>query len=225
MSIHRCSLPGPDRVAPSRPIVAINGIEIPRTAVARYEYPQSRDQAHAIRRARPWAQDVGASTMEHLCRWLSHTAVSEMIQKTTWVIPAVQSVHILAVAVVMASVLMLDLRLLGVVGNDTTVAVLEKRFLPPVWIALLVLLISGVVLIIGEPRRELLNTLFRIKMLMVVVVALLTLLLQRRARGEVGYWEASPAGRISVKGLALVSLILWTAILTAGRWIAYTMDA
>jgi hypothetical protein len=61
-------------------------------------------------------------------------------------------------------------------------------------------------------------------MLMLIVVALLTLFLQRRAKEDTGYWEASAKNIATAKSIALVSLILWTAILTAGRWIAYTTE-
>lgn len=156
--------------------------------------------------------------------WLAHTAFSGLIQKVTWIIPLVQSFHILCIAVVMTSVLMLDLRLLGVVGRSVPIAGAERRFLPPVWIALLGLLLSGSVLIAGEPARELLNDVFRLKMLLLVIVVGITLTLQARVRFEEGYWESSSRRRLIVKGLAMVSLILWCAILTCGRWIAYATD-
>ena len=154
------------------------------------------------------------------CKWLATTALSEWIQNTVWVIPMVQSVHILAVAVVMSSVLMMDLRLLGVVGRGASMAELERRFLPPVWIALGVLLVSGIVLIIGEPRRELLNDVFRLKMLMVIIVTGLTLFLRDRVAAS----PSAGAPTVPIKLAALISLMFWLSILTAGRWIAYTVD-
>ncbi len=158
-----------------------------------------------------------AFMMEEICRWISQTAVSQTIQTVTWVIPAIQSLHILAVAIVMSSVLMFDLRVLGLAGRATSLADASRRFLPYLWIALLLLLATGLILIVGEPRRELLNMVFRAKLVMVAVVAALTLVLQRHAREERG---GGPVPKI----IAFLSLILWSAILTAGRWIAYTTD-
>jgi hypothetical protein len=53
-----------------------------------------------------------------ICTWLEQTPVSHAIQVTSWVVPAVQTVHILAIAAVASSALMIDLRLLGLVAAD-----------------------------------------------------------------------------------------------------------
>ena len=71
--------------------------------------------------------------MDPFCKWLTATALSQSIQSVEWMIPAVQTVHILAVAAIMASVLMVDLRLLGVGAREWTIASAAKRFLPFVW--------------------------------------------------------------------------------------------
>ena len=59
-----------------------------------------------------------AQLINSLCVWLDQTALSQAIQATSWAVPTVQTVHILSVAVVITSTLMLDLRLIGVVGVD-----------------------------------------------------------------------------------------------------------
>ena len=64
----------------------------------------------------------------------------------------------------------------------------------------------------------------RLKMLMLVVVVGITLTLQRRADADPHYWESTPRRRTAGKWLAVASMLLWCAILTAGRWIAYTTD-
>jgi len=162
--------------------------------------------------------------MKHFCHWLEHSAWSDTIQNVTWIIPAAQSLHILCIAVVLTSMLMFNLRVLGWIGGDAAVDPLARRYLPPVWIALVGLLLTGAILIIGEPARELLNSVFRLKMLMLLGVVAITLVLARRARAHCAYWERSRSRRRTAMTLAAVSVVLWCAILTAGRWIAYTTD-
>ena len=59
----------------------------------------------------------------------------------SWVVPTVQSVHILAIAIVMSSIAMLDLRLAGFIGRDAIDAgAHQARFYPWIWGALVVLL-------------------------------------------------------------------------------------
>ena len=102
-------------------------------------------------------------TLNSVCVWIDSTALSQAIQNAPWVVPTVQTVHILAIAALMASMLMINLRLAGVVGRDQPLARVSGRFSPVIWWMLPLLLISGIFLIIGEPARALKNIFFRSK--------------------------------------------------------------
>jgi uncharacterized membrane protein len=153
--------------------------------------------------------------------WLASTPLSLLIQNTSWVIPTVQSVHILAIAASVSSILLLDLRVFGVFGRGMSLAAVAQRFVPWVWYSLLALLVSGTILIIGEPGRSLTNPAFQAKIVMIIAVIILTLLLARPLRANEGYWEQSQGRRAAAVAIAAVSLILWSLIVFAGRWIAY----
>jgi len=156
--------------------------------------------------------------MQAFCEWLSNTPLSMAIQNAFWVIPTVQTVHIASIAVVMSSIIMVDLRLLGMAGRSQPVSAVITRYLPWVWVAVLVLLCSGALLIVGEPARELLSEVFWLKMILLVCALALTAGIQRGLRGGGGFWEQR---RLIAGLLAVVSLGVWIAILAAGRWIAY----
>lgn len=154
------------------------------------------------------------------CDMLSQTPVSLWVQTTSWVIPAVQSIHILAIAAVMASIWMLNLRLTGLIGRHVSARVMARRFLPAVWWALPVLLVTGLIMIVGEPARELLSRFFWYKMTMLVMVVLLTIPLSHLVEDRPVAGHA-PARRASVRLIAAGSLMLWVGIVFCGRWIAY----
>ena len=156
--------------------------------------------------------------IQAFCEWLSNTPLSMAIQNAFWVIPTVQTVHIASIAVVMSSILMVDLRLIGIAGRSQPLDAVVGRYVPWVWIAVIVLLGSGILLIVGEPGRELLSDVFWLKMSLLVAALLLTLGIQRGARAGASFWERRRPVAVVV---ALVSLAVWTAILAAGRWIAY----
>lgn len=156
--------------------------------------------------------------IESFCDWLANTSLSLTIQTVMWIIPAVQTVHILCVAIVMSCMAMMDLRLIGVAGRKYSISRTVGRFVPWVWGALPVLLATGIILIIGEPSRELLNPYFRTKMLLLLVVIAVTFVVQRQTKRDATYWETR-RGAATLAGLA--SLLLWVGIITAGRWIAY----
>lgn len=155
------------------------------------------------------------------CDWLSQTPLSMTIQSVEWIIPMVQSVHILAIAVVMSSVVMVDLRLMGLLGHTQSISGLARRFLPWVWWSLVVLLATGVVLIIAEPRRDLLNPVFQAKMLLLLFAMAVTAVFQNTVARNMEIWDLSPQKRRGAWVTAVVSLLVWTAIVGCGRWIAY----
>ncbi|HTX23477.1 MAG TPA: DUF6644 family protein [Steroidobacteraceae bacterium] len=156
--------------------------------------------------------------IESFCSWLSNTPVSQAIQDAFWVIPTVQTVHILAIATVMASVVMVDFRLLGVTARGQTIPDVAHRFLPWIWCAVVVLLLSGTILIIGEPGRELLSQVFWVKMTLLACALAITGAFQYALSRGTPIWENRKA---VVRIAAVASLLIWVAILAAGRWIAY----
>jgi uncharacterized membrane protein SirB2 len=159
--------------------------------------------------------------LQHFAIWLSHTAISDFIQNVLWIIPAVQCVHILAIAVVMSSVAMIDLRIFGLASRSAPMAEVAHRYLPWIWTALVVLAVTGVTLITGEPVRSLTNPAFQLKMAMLVVAIAVTIAFQLTVRRHAPFWDLTPRSAAPAKVMALATLLLWFAIAVAGRWIAY----
>jgi hypothetical protein len=161
------------------------------------------------------------ATLHGFVEWIATTALSNTIQNVSWIIPTVQTIHIVCVAIVISSVFLVDMRILGVFAPTQPLASLSDRFLTWIWWAILVLLVSGAILIIGEPTRSLLNPAFLAKMTMLLIVAGLTRVIQRPLASDAGYWDATSGRRGALKGIAIASLVLWSCIVFAGRWIAY----
>jgi len=160
--------------------------------------------------------------LRDLSKWLAATPLSHTIQTNGWVIPTLQTIHILSVAVLFSSAILVDLRFYRALQRDVPLADVARRFLPTIWPVLLILLITGSLLIIGEPRRSLLNNTFYLKMALLAVAVLLTLALQWSLRVAPEFWERDRRRRIAGQLAATVSILVWCGILFAGRWIAYT---
>jgi hypothetical protein len=162
-----------------------------------------------------------SKALDQFCAWLENTPVSQTIQTVHWIVPAVQTVHILAIAWVMAAAVMIHLRVLGVVAREQPLRPYSSRFLPVIWWALPVLLVTGIVMIIGEPARALKNSVFQLKMLLVLSAIAITLVYQAPLKREPSFWTLTAGHRAASIALAVVSLSVWVAIVFAGRWIAY----
>jgi hypothetical protein len=155
------------------------------------------------------------------CSWLQQTAFSQTLQNVEWIVPAVQTIHILAIGAVISSALIINLRLFGILATDQTLARVSARYLRVIWCALPVLLVTGSLLITAEPLRSLGSPAFQLKMAMLVCVSIILLVYQSRlARTAPG---APRSGQAPRHGgiLTVASLLLWISIIFAGRWIAY----
>lgn len=156
--------------------------------------------------------------MQAFCEWLEATGFSHALQSTSWLIPVIQTIHLLSIAAVVAAMGMLGLRLLGVGWRQLSVKEVGRRYLPWMWRALPVLALTGALMIIAEPARSLPNAAFQLKMLMLLSVVGLSLALQRSV-AQPGATALVQGGLAKAAGLTI--LILWLAIVVAGRWIAY----
>jgi magnesium-transporting ATPase (P-type) len=159
--------------------------------------------------------------IQEFCDWLSRTNVSVAFQSATWFVPTVQTVHIISISILLTSVYVMSFRLMGVTRGGQPLAVLIAKSTPWVWITLCVLLGTGILLTITEPARELLNWVFRVKMLLVVALAAILLVVQSRMRRSPEYWTESPARRLAARAIGIAAVIIGAGIVTAGRWIAY----
>jgi hypothetical protein len=155
------------------------------------------------------------------CQWLAQTRLSITIQSVSWIVPTVQTVHILCVAIIVTYSAMLDLRLLGITGKGRSIGQMTRDSMPWIWSALKVLAATGTILIIAEPARELTNAAFWLKMSLLVVGVALTILVQRGVGKSEDYWESSASKRRMARLVAMVSVLLWISVASAGRWIGY----
>ncbi len=163
--------------------------------------------------------------MNALCSWLATTPLSQTIAKIGWIIPAVQTVHILAVAAVLTAALMIDRRLLQAGAHEPSMAWVARRFLPYIWWPLPVLLATGLTLIVGEPERTLKNPMFFLKLGLLLAAVLVTLACQLPLRRDPQFWHCQTPRRWAARLLAIASLLLFAGVAIAGRWIAYTQGA
>jgi uncharacterized membrane protein SirB2 len=128
--------------------------------------------------------------------------------------PIVQSIHILSIACVMASIVMIDLRILGLAARSQAPQEMMRRLMPWLWWALGLLFLSGAMFVIARPRRYFVNPIFGIKFALLLASIVLTVILYRLHRNT----DVSTG---TTKALAALSLCTWLGVVMAGRWIAY----
>ena len=154
-------------------------------------------------------------TLFAFSHWLSSTPLSQLIQRTHGAIAGIQVIHIICFATLVGLALNLALRVAGRGLAAEPLASLAGRFVPAMWVCLVVLLASGSLLIIAEPFRTIRNPMFYTKMSLLLVAIVLTLRLSSLARRKP---EKATVARVAV---AALYMLVWAGIMVAGRLIAY----
>jgi hypothetical protein len=162
-----------------------------------------------------------AAVLSDVSKWLAATSLSHAIQTAGWIIPALQTIHILCVAVLFSAAVLVDLRIWRLFLRELPLRDVGRRFLPLIWPIVLILLVTGALLIVGEPRRSLLNATFYIKMALLAFALVITGLLQWSLASP-GFWDQDNAHRVAGRLAATASLLAWCGVIFAGRFIAYT---
>jgi Family of unknown function (DUF6644) len=149
--------------------------------------------------------------------WCSNTRTIVFIRDSSFGMPAVQSVHLVGLTVLLAAVLVLNLRLAGVGMMDWSLAAVERQLRPWAWGAAAFVLASGIVMFLGNPAKYLANAAFQVKMASLALAILCQFVLFRSFfRSEPGVRRRS--ANLVVAGL---SLTFWFAVGWAGRAIAF----
>jgi uncharacterized membrane protein SirB2 len=156
--------------------------------------------------------------------WLQTTPVSVTIQSVEWVIPLLQSIHILMIGVVFVSILMIALRVLGRVRTDEAFGVVWNRFAPWMWSGLVVMAITGIILIVGEPIREFTALSFWLKMGLIVIAVAVTAMFGRSLAPPTLAAAHGPEFSGAAKAAVVVTLLVWVTIIFLGRAIAYDTE-
>jgi hypothetical protein len=132
--------------------------------------------------------------------------------------PIVQTVHLLAIAAIMGSIVLIDLKVLGLALPSQSTGELVRRLMPWTWSALPVLAASGLVFILARPYRYFVNPVVGAKFAMLLPAIVLAAVFHRLNARNPTFWERS---RLGPKLIAGLSLCLWIGVALAGRWIAY----
>ena len=150
-----------------------------------------------------------------LFHWVDTSWLSREIRASTWQFAIFEMIHLLGLTMVLGSLMVLDLRLLGVGMRHLRVAELARDLSAWMLSGLAVILLSGMLLFFGEPMKLYGSPWFHVKM---VLLALALLFQFTVLRGVTNGKKASP---ILSKLAAVVSLVLWFGVGLAGRGIGF----
>ncbi len=150
--------------------------------------------------------------------WCENTSIGEAIRASLWLFPAIESFHLLALAVIGGAVLVVNLRLLGFGFQRQPVAQLWRDTRPWMLGSLSVMLVSGMLLFTSEAVKLYYHEAFWVKMTSLLLSILFTFTVHRKV-------ALADEGRVRPfwsKMAALISILIWTGVGVGGRWIGFS---
>ncbi|MFT3966194.1 MAG: hypothetical protein QM690_09955 [Sphingobium sp.] len=157
-------------------------------------------------------------SLEDFAFRLSETSLSIALTDSEWAFPTLESVHVIALTLVVGSIAVVDLRLLGIAARERSPRDLIATLLPVTWIAFAIALVTGVLMFVANPISYAANIFFRVKLGLLLLAGLNMALFHLFSHRQLDR-EGALGPRLS----GAASLSLWIAIVAVGRWIGFTL--
>jgi hypothetical protein len=138
--------------------------------------------------------------------WCGRTAVGTTVRDTVWAFPVLETFHLLALAILLGTVLIINLRVFGLGTRYSSGSQTAGELEPWMLTSLVVLILSGIPMFLSEPMKCYESYSFPIKIALILIGILWHFTIQRKWKGKVA---------------AVFSILLWTGIGVAGKGIPY----
>ncbi|HLZ97412.1 MAG TPA: DUF6644 family protein [Steroidobacteraceae bacterium] len=153
--------------------------------------------------------------------WPISAAMRGELPGTEWLFPIVETLHVMALALVVGSIAMMDLRLLGIASRSSAVSRLSNEVLPWTWTAWTAAAVFGTLMFMAKAETYWGNLQFRLKFACMALAALNMLIFHFGVNREVARWDEGETP-MSAKIAGALSLLLWIGVVFFGRWVGFT---
>jgi hypothetical protein len=158
-----------------------------------------------------------------LLQWIKSTDLSGFIRESPWAFPAIESLHVLALTLVVGTIAIVDLRLLGLASAKCRYTSLSRAVLPWTWGAFVTAAAAGILMFISNPVAYFENADFRVKLILMLMAGCNMLVFQSFTIRGIGRWDHAPAPPVAAKIAGAISLICWISIVVFGRRVGFSM--
>jgi len=153
------------------------------------------------------------------------TTISQAISSgVPWrhLFPAIETVHVLSLTIVVGTIVMVDMRLLGLASRDSAVSRLAREVLPWTWIAFVMAAVSGTLLFMSKAETYYGNLQFRLKFLFMFFAFVNMLVFHFGVYRRIHTWDHKWPPPAAARVAGALSIGLWITVIVFGRWIGFT---
>jgi hypothetical protein len=159
--------------------------------------------------------------MLELMEWLESTGISTAIREGTLYFPTLDGSHLFGITIMFGSISIFDLRLMGWIFKNESVTEVYDQLIKWTYVGFGVVLISGILLFISEPVRCYASWWFWGKMVLVALGGVNAKFFEWFTYKSVNQWNNAVITPSAARMAGLSSLIIWTAVITVGRFFAF----
>ena len=145
------------------------------------------------------------------------------LRESQYVMPWVFVFHVISISLFAGTILMMDLRLLGVGHMQTPFSQVQRRLFPWQMAGMVLATITGVTLVYGNPMNYFANIIFWTKMMAIVLAGFNALAFHFITEYSVVNWDSGGSPPIGAKLAGGLSILLWANVIVAGRLIPYAI--
>jgi hypothetical protein len=153
---------------------------------------------------------------------LQGSALAGRIRDSLFIFPLLESAHVFGLALVFGTIAVIDLRLLGLASRERSFRRMASDILKWTWAAFALTALTGALMFITNAAVYFHNTSFRVKMALLVLAGLNMLVFELTAGRTIREWDQAPSAPPIGKAVATLSLVIWIAVIFAGRIIGFT---
>ena len=152
--------------------------------------------------------------------WLESSELAAAMRQWLWLYPIVEIVHIVGFVILVGAVVMFDLRVLGL-GRGLHVTALARHLLRWSWAGLALVVPAGLMMFTAHATEFATNPAFLLKLALLATAALNVAFFHMVPYRSVGAWDVAAEAPVAARAAAVLSIVVWIAVITCGRLIAY----
>jgi uncharacterized membrane protein len=153
---------------------------------------------------------------------LNDSTLSDWLRSSLKAMPTVEAIHVMAIAVVVGTIFIVDLRLLGYPSTQREFSRLHRELLQWTWWAFVLSVITGVLLFMVNAVTYYRNTAFWLKMALILLAGINMLVFERVTAKSVASWDKGVLPPSPARADGGLSLVFWIPTLFVARWIGFT---
>ncbi len=158
-----------------------------------------------------------------ICEWIQATRPATALRESLLVFPIIEGTHLLGLAFSVGTILITDLRLIGVTLKKEPVSDVMKQLQPWTLGGFAVMFLTGAMLFACEAAKCYGSVWFRFKMLFLLLTAVNALVFHLTIYRRLDEWDRTLAPPRAARLAGIFSLLLWALVIAAGRTTAYNL--